>query len=305
MPFSQGARTRLSRIAEVTYGTTPSATPVYIQVPFNTHSLDLQKTRVQSNMITSDRMPSIDRHGQRSVSGDIAVEMRPADYDWLLEGALFGAFASDILNTGTTVNSYSIQDAALDISQFRTFEGMMVNTMAMSLAPNAMTMATFGLVGQDMAQAATAPVGSSYTAYSTNEPFDSFTGAITEGGTAIAIVNSLDFTLNNNLSTTSVLGSAISPQMQFGMSVLEGTMTVYYQDAALITKFLNETESALSIVMDDRVAGKNYTFLMPRIKINGASVPVGNPESRLLTIPFVALKDSVTGTQLRITRTTV
>jgi len=304
MPFSQGARTRLSYIAEATYGTTPSATPVYAQIPFNTHSLDLAKTRVQSNMITSDRMPSIDRHGQRSVSGDIAVEMRPADYDWLLEGALFGAFSSDILNTGTTVKSFSIQDAALDISQFRTFEGVMVNTMAMSLAPNAMTMATFGLVGQDMAQAAVAPTGSSYTAYSTNEPFDSFTGAITEGGTAIAIVNSLDFTLNNNLSTTSVLGSAVSPQMQFGMSVLEGTMTVYYQDAALITKFLNETESALSIVMDDRVAGKNYTFLMPRIKINGAAVPVANPESRLLTIPFVALKDSTTGTQLRITRTT-
>lgn len=305
MPFSQGARTRLSYIAEATYGTTPSATPVYAQIPFNTHSLDLQKTRVQSNMITSDRMPSIDRHGQRSVSGDIVVEMRPADYDWLLEGALFGAFASDILNTGTTVKSYSIQDAALDITQFRTFEGVMVNTMAMSLAPNSMTTATFGLMGQDMAQAATAPAGSSYTAYSTNEPFDSFSGTITEGGSAIAILNSLDFTLNNNLNPAYVLGSNITPQMEFGMSTLEGTMTLYYQDAVLITKFLNETESSLSVVMDDRVAGKNYTFLMPRIKINGAATPVGNPQSRLITVPFVALKDSSTGTQLRITRTTV
>jgi hypothetical protein len=304
MPFSQGARTRLSYIAEVTYGTTPSATPVYAQIPFNTHSLDLQKTRVQSNMITSDRMPSIDRHGQRSVSGDIVVEMRPADYDWLLEGALFGAFSSDILNTGTTVKSYSIQDAALDITQFRTFEGVMVNTMAMSLAPNSMTTATFGLMGQDMAQAATAPVGGTYTAYSTNEPFDSFSGTITEGGSAIAILNSLDFTLNNNLNSAYVLGSAISPQMEFGMSTLEGTMTLYYQDAVLIAKFLAETESSLSVVMDDRVAGKNYTFLMPRIKINGAAVPVGNPQSRLITVPFVALKDSSTGTQLRITRTT-
>jgi hypothetical protein len=304
MPFSQGARTRLSYIPEVTYGTTPSATPVYLQIPFNTHSLDLQKTRVQSNMITSDRMTSIDRHGQRSVSGDIVVEMRPADYDWLLEGALFGAFASDILNTGTTVKSYSIQDAALDITQFRTFEGVMVNTMAMSLAPNSMTTATFGLMGQDMAQAATAPVGSSYTAYSTNEPFDSFSGTISEGGSAIAILNSLDFTLNNNLNSAYVLGSALSPQMEFGVSTLEGTMTLYYQDAVLIGKFLAETESSLSVVMDDRVAGKNYTFLMPRIKINGAAVPVGNPQSRLITVPFVALKDSSTGTQLRITRTT-
>ena len=308
MPFSQGARTRLSYIAEVTYGTTPTATPTYLQIPFNTHSLDLQKTRVQSNMITSDRMPSIDRHGQRSVSGDIVVEMRPADYDWLLEGALFSTFAgagTNVLDTGTTVKSFSIQDAALDITQFRTFEGVMVNTMAMSLAPNSMTTATFGMIGQDMAQAATAPAGSSYTAYSTNEPFDSFSGTITEGGSAIAIVNSLDFTLNNNLNPAYILGSAITPQMEFGMSTLEGTMTLYYQDAVLIAKFLAETESSLSVVMDDRVAGKNYTFLMPRIKINGAAVPVGSPQSRLITVPFVALKDSSTGTQLRITRTTV
>jgi hypothetical protein len=304
MPFSQGARTRLSYIPEVTFGTTPSATPVYIQVPFNTHSLDLQKTRVQSNMITSDRMPSIDRHGQRATVGDVVVEMRPADYDWLLEGALFGAFSSDILNTGTTVKSYSIQDAALDITQFRTFEGSMVNSMAMSLKPNEMVMATFGIIGQDMAQAAVAPTGSSYTAYSTNEPFDSFSGTITEGGSAIALVSSIDFTLNNNLNQTYILGSAITPQMEFGMSTLEGTMTLYYQDAAMITKFLNETESSLSLVLDDRVAGKNYTLFMPRIKINGAAIPVANQQSRLITVPFVALKDSSTGTQFRITRTT-
>ena len=305
MAFSQGARTRLSQIAEVTYGCSVVSSPVYVQIPFNTHSLDLTTTRIQSSMITSDRMPSVDRHGQRSVSGDITVEMRPADYDWLLEGALFSAFASDILNTGTTVKSFSIQDAALDITQFRTFEGVMVNTMAMTLAPDALTTATFGLVGQDMAQAATAPAGSSYTAYSTNEPFDSFSGTISEGGSPIALVNSLDFTLNNNLSQTYVLGSNVTPQMEFGMSTLEGSMTIYYQDAALITKFLAETESSLSIVLDDRVAGKTYTLLMPRIKINGAAVPVGSPQSRLMTVPFVALKDSVTGTQLRITRTTV
>jgi hypothetical protein len=154
-------------------------------------------------------------------------------------------------------------------------------------------------------QAATAPAGSSYTAYSTNEPFDNFSGTITEGGSAIAIVSSLDFTLNNQLSPTYVLGSSVTPQMQFGMSTLEGTMTIYYENAAMITKFLNETESSLSIVLDDRVAGKTYTLLMPRIKINGAAVPVSSPESRLITVPFVALRDSSTATQFRITRTTV
>jgi hypothetical protein len=302
MPFAQGSRTQLAYVAESTYGTTP-ATPAMVSLPFVTHSVDLTKTRVQSAEITPDRMPRVDRHGQRTVTGDISVEMRPADYDFLLEDALFGSFTSNVLNTGTTVSSFTLEDGALDITQYRAFTGCMVNTMQMSIAPNQMTTATFGIIGKNMTQSAT-PLDASLTAASNNEPFDSFSGAISEGGSTIAYVNSIDFTLNNNLNPTFALGSVTTPQVEFGMSSLEGTMTVFYQDAALITKFLNETESSLSIVLDDRVGGLNYTLLMPRIKINGAAVPVASPASRLLTIPFVALRDSSTGTQLRITRTT-
>jgi hypothetical protein len=301
MPFAQGSRTQLAYISEVTYGTTP-ASPAMVSLPFVTHSVDLSKTRVQSAEITPDRMPRVDRHGQRTVSGDIAVEMRPADYDFLLEAALFGAFTTNVLNTGTTVKSFTLEDGALDITQYRAFTGCMVNTMQMSIAPNQMTTATFGVIGKNMTQGST-PLDAALTAASNNEPFDSFSGTITEGGSAIAYVNSIDFTLNNNLNPTFALGAVATPQMEFGMSSLEGTMTVFYQDAALITKFLNETESSLSIVLDDRVAGLNYTLLMPRIKINGAAVPVGSPTSRLVTVPFVALRDSSTGTQLRVTRT--
>lgn len=301
MPFAQGSRTQLAHVTEVTYGTTPT-TPAMISLPFVTHSVDLSKTRVQSAEITPDRMPRVDRHGQRTVTGDIAVEMRPGDYDFLLEAAMFETYAANILNTGTTVKSFTLEDGALDITQFRAFSGCMVNTMQMSIAPNQMTTATFGIIGKNMTQSAT-PLDATLTPASNNEPFDSFSGAIEEGGSPIAFVNAIDFTLNNNLNPTFALNDVATPQMEFGMSTLEGTMTVYYQDAALIDKFLNETESSLSIVLDDRVAGLNYTLLMPRIKINGAAVPVANPASRLLTIPFVALRDSSTGTQLRITRT--
>jgi hypothetical protein len=301
MPFAQGSRTQLAFVSEVTYGTTP-ATPSMVAVPFNTHSLDMTKQRVQSAEITPDRMPRVDRHGQRSVVGDIVVEMRPADHDWLLEGALFSTFATNVLNTGTAVRSFTIEDGALDLPQYRAFSGCMVNTMQISIAPNQMTTATFGIMGRNLTQATT-PLDAAIDAAGGFEPFDSYSGTITEAGTAIAYVNSIDFTLNNNLNPSFVLGANTTPQMEFGQSTLEGTMTVYYQDAALITKFLNETESSLSIILDDRVAGRNYTLLMPRIKINGAAVPVSSPQSRLLTVPFVALRDGTTGTQLRITRT--
>ena len=92
-------------------------------------------------------------------------------------------------------------------------------------------------------------------------------------------------------------------QMQFGNATVEGTLTAYYEDAALINKFLNETESVLSVTVDDPTGTNGYTFYMPRIKYNGANVPVANMQSRLIELPFVALKDDTAGYSLRLTRT--
>ena len=80
-------------------------------------------------------------------------------------------------------------------------------------------------------------------------------------------------------------------------------MTVYYEDAALINKFLAETESSIEVSIDDPTGANPYTFLFPKVKYNGASVPVQNPQSRLITLPFVSLYDGTEGTNLKLTRT--
>ena len=87
------------------------------------------------------------------------------------------------------------------------------------------------------------------------------------------------------------------------MAMVEGTLTAYYEDATLINKFLNETETSLSITLDDPTQSNGYTFIMPRVKYNGANTPVANPQSRFIEIPFVALYDEGTATMLRIIRT--
>ena len=64
-----------------------------------------------------------------------------------------------------------------------------------------------------------------------------------------------------------------------------------------------KTESSLSVQMDDGV--KRYTFLLPRIKYTGGTLSLENEQARLLTMPFEALRDSVTGTMLRLTKVTL
>ena len=303
MAFAQGSRSSLAYIAETAFGTTP-ASPTFAYLPFNTHSIDLSKDRVEGNEIQSDRMTRVDRHGNKQAGGSVEVDLRKADFDEFIESAFFSSFSTDVVKVGTTPKYFTIEDAAEDISQYRTFTGMAVSGMSVSIAPNQMVSTTFDMVGKDMTQAATtASTGGTPTAASSNQPFDSYSGTISDGGSAVSIVTSIDFSIQNSLAPTFVVGSDAAQSLEYGRAVVEGTMTVYYEDATLINKFLNETESTIEVSVDDPTGANSYTFLFPRVKYNGASVPVQNPQSRLITMPFVGLYDAVEATNIKLTRT--
>lgn len=303
MAFAQGSRSSLAYIAETAFGTTP-ATPTFANLPINSHSLDLTKDRVEGNEIQADRMPRVDRHGNKQATGSLEVDLRKGDFDELIESAFLNSYVTDVLKVGTTPKFFSMEDAANDISQFRLFTGLSVSSMNVSIAPNQMVTGSFDMVGKSMTQSgATGSTGGAPTASSTNAPFDSYSGTISDGGAGISIVTSIDFSLTNSFAPTFVVGSDSAQQLEFGRAVVEGTMTVYYEDETLINKFLNETESSISVTVNDPTGASAYTFDFPRVKYNGASVPLQNPQSRLITLPFVALYDTTENTNLKLTRT--
>ena len=308
MAFAQGSRSSLAFIEETAFGTTP-ATPILAYLPINSHSLDLTKDRVEGNEIQADRMPRVDRHGNVQAGGSIEVDLRKGDFDTLIESVMMNtwddspAALPDLIKVGTTQKFMTMEDAAADINQFRLFSGLSASSMNVSIAPNQMVSTTFDMVGKTMVQAtATGSTGGAPTASSANAPFDSYSGTITDGGTGIAIVTSIDFSVTNSFAPTFVVGSSAAQSLEFGRAVVEGTMTVYYEDAALINKFLNETESAIVVNVNDPTGASEYTFTFPRVKYNGASVPLQNPQSRLITLPFVALYDTTLNTNLMINR---
>jgi hypothetical protein len=300
MAFAQGSRSSLSYIVESTFGTTPAGN--FTNLPFSTHSLNLTKDRVAGNDIQADRMPRVDRHGNRQVSGDIVADLRDADYDPLLEAAMLGAFSTDVLKVGTTPKFFSMEDYAADIDQARLFTGMTVNTLGVSLAPNQMVTGTFGMVGKDMTISGTEKT---QDAASGAAPYDAYSGDLKiadNGGVlaASAIVTGLDFTVTNSFAPTFVIGDDAAPSLEYGRAEVEGTLTAYFEDAALINRFLNETETALEASVGD---GTNtLTFLFPRIKVNSADVGVDGPTSRIVNISFVALYDTTEASNLVITR---
>ena len=114
----------------------------------------------------------------------------------------------------------------------------------------------------------------------------------------------MDFTLSNGIEPQFVIGSDSVACLPYGRATVEGTLTTFYEDDALINRFLDETESAISVSVNDPSGSNEYTFFFPRIKINGASVPVGGEGIRLIEIPFVALYDATEDTNISITRPT-
>lgn len=383
MAFSQGSRSGLSYMTEVTFGVTPGS-PAFVQLPYNTSSLNMTKDRVSGNEIQPDRMLRVDRHGNRQAGGDIVVDLRKADFDPFLESAFMSTFADSAtiatatatssagtatltfttqtippfpvgsaitvtgvtpagfngvftvtactatsvsyvnatagpqsvagtiknraLKIGTTAKSFSIEDAANDVTQFRLFTGMTVNSLAISIKPNSMISTTFGMVGKDMTISASS-VDASKTASSTNQPFDAYSGVMaignasaTSGLTSVATITGIDFTVSNALAATFVVGSATTPQLEFGMATVEGTITAYFEDATLINRFINETASAFQVTVNDPSGASNYTFHFPNVKINGADVPVDGPTSRFVTLPFVALYDTAEDSSIEVIR---
>jgi hypothetical protein len=307
MAFAQGSRSSLSYIVESTFGTTPAGN--FTNLPFNTHSLNLTRDRVAGNEIQADRMTRVDRHGNTQVGGDIVVDLRDGDFDTFLESAMLStwdtspASAPDELKVGTTPKFFSIEDYAADIDQARLFTGCTVSSMAISMAPNQMVTTTFGIVGSDMSISATQKT---QDAASSAQPFDAYSGDLAIGNvgssSSAAIITAIDFTLDNSFSPTFVIGSSSAPSLEYGMAQIEGTFTAYFEDDALINRFLNEVESELVITVNDPSAANEYEFMFPRIKVNSADVGVDGPLSRLITMSFVGLYDSTEGTNFKISR---
>ena len=304
MAFAQGSRSSLSYIVESTFGTTPAGN--FTTLPFTSHSLNLTKDIMEGNDIQADRMPRVNRQGNRQTSGDIAVDLRRGDFDPLLEAAMLSTWSTNVLKVGTTPKFFSIEDYASDIDQARLFTGMTVSTLGISMAPNQMVATTFGMVGKDMSITQTQKT---LTASSTNAPFDAYSGSIGIGAigtgtpSSVAVVTGIDFTLENSYAPTFVIGSDSAPSLEYGRAEVSGTISAYFEDAALINRFLNETETGVQVIVNDPTGSNPYTFKFPRCKINSADVGVDGPTSRIVSMEFVGLYDTGEASNMEITRT--
>lgn len=297
MAFATGSRHELSFIAETVFGTTPG-TPAMSRLRNTGTTLNVNKETFQSGEIRADRQITDERHGTRRVAGDVTFELSYGAFDSFLESALFGTWATNILKAGVTQKSFTMERRFLDVAQYLKFTGCVVNTMSLDIQPSRMVTGSFGIIGKDGTLSGTS-LGVP-TDVNTSAPFDAFTGAITEGGAAIASVTALSLSLDNQIEPTFVIGSAVTPQLVYGRSNLTGRVSAFFENATMFNKFINETESAIQVTLDG-VAG-DLVILVPRVKYTGGEIAMNGERGIMLNMPFQALLDGTTGTNLQLTR---
>jgi len=303
MSFASGSSHGLRYIAEDEWGTTPSPDPAMISLRHTSCAVALTKDGFQSNELRSDRQITDFRHGVIRVQGDIGIEFSYGEYDPFLEGALFGTWSDNVLKAGKVRKSYTLERAFTDITQFGVFTGCMVNSLSLSIPANAMVTGSFGFIGKG-ASYGTDPLKAEPTESQTGSPFDSFTGEIHEGGTEaghkIATVTSIDISVENGLEPAFVVGSNVAAELPHGRCNVTGSVSCYFEDMAMLNKFINETESEITLKLGG--ATSSYTLFLPRIKYTGGDNPASGEGPLMLNMPFQALYDSSAVTAFQITR---
>lgn len=210
-----------------------------------------------------------------------------------------------ILKAGTVRRSFTVERFFGDIltidKPYHRFTGVEFNTLALAISANAMITGTLGVLGQNMTTDTAIVAGATYAAPTTTSPLDSFTGTLNEAGTPIAVITEIQLNVENGLEARFVVGSKASIRPSIGRSNCSGQITAYFENSLLLDKFINETESNIVFELPDG-AGNKYIFTLPRIKYNGGQPDVEGEGPITLNMPFQALLNAATSTNIQIER---
>lgn len=309
--MANGSRHSMRYVAEASYGATPAA-PAFKPIRHTGTTLALSKESLQSEEIRDDRQIADFRHGARQTGGDINLELSYGSFDDLLEAVLLGTWevdgggsGIDRLKAGVLRRSFTVERFFGDIltadRPYHRFTGVEFNTLGLAINANAMITGTMGVIGKGFATDTAIISGATYGAPTTTSPLDSFTGVLEEAGVPIAVITEIQLNVENGLEARFVVGSKDTIRPSIGRSNVSGTITAYFEDSLLLDKFVNETESSIKLELPD-AQGNKYTITLPRIKYNGGQPDVEGEGPITLSMPFQALLDSTTATNIIIDR---
>lgn len=298
--IANASRHSLSYVAEVIAGVTPD-NPQMKALRHTSCGLALSRDSFLSEEKRQDRQITDVRTGTNQISGPIGFEPSLGNFDDFFEGCLAGTWENNELKCGIEERSFTIERGFNDIGQYTRYTGCYLNRMSLSLQPNAMVTGSFDIIGMDAANA-DEPLAAAPEPPKATRQFDSYTGQLKEGDKIIAVVTGIELTLDNGIQPQFVLFQRSAPLVAWGRSNVSGTMTAFFENTDLIGKFLDETPTSLEFTLESLEGAGSYTFILPNIRYTGADNPMDAEGPISISMPFQAVLDEETGTNMIIRR---
>ena len=289
-------------IAESTWGTTPASALTNLRI--TSESWDDTKGVVESAEIISDRQLRDVIEVERGSGGEVSFELSYGTLDPFLEAAYCSAFASDVLENGTTKKSFTFEKQWTDLSsKFQAFKGCRIDTLNLDFSLGQVITGSFSGIGKKGLHAGSSVGTGSASAANTNPVISTIdiTG-VNEASVDLTGVTGFTMQIQNNLRRQGELGNVDAFGIGYGQFRASGTLTQYFADATLIAKYEGHTESDIDITVTDE-DGNLYTFTFPAIKYTVANVPTGGTsQDAVATLNWVAIMDSSTSKTATVTR---
>lgn len=289
-----------SIIAETVFGTTPTTTATRYELPLGADAalLTAAATTIASQTKRPNRASNGSRRAMINPEGSFDIRFqRHAFMDILLQSALSGTFATNVLKAGTTDSSFSVIHR-LAPDMYKVFAGMMVNGFSISTTGNDEVKSSWNLMGASMINSATDNALAVTSITGTTEFIASEVQSITVAGQTLAVAQ-IDFETNLDRTRRPVLGS--NTGLAFGVNGLrDTTITVRaYRESLAIDAAI--TGAAQAVSFDVGTTGGGYRFQAPAAY---GDIPVDSMSdgSAFVTITFKPGYDATAGTDLVITR---
>jgi hypothetical protein len=311
--------TAFDGLLEMAMSSVFAAVPVHAAVNLQMTALTKKITRATGSWITDGYLPGHEaviagftngtNNGAKKIVGVTATDLTlAADTVGLVDEATLAGRTVTVTGkqckTGTTIKSASIERAFTDINQFLMFTGCVVDKFSLDIKPGEIIKAQWDFLGKDMIRASVTGA-TAVTPAATSSPFDAYNVVIRENDILSTNISGMTIELDNGRSTKGVVGSNTVKEVFEGTCNAKGTVTMFFADGTMLDKFLAETPSSLDVKLLDPNGVDFHHIRLPKVKFNGSDI--NNPKEGpvVVTVPYQALLDTVSGTNILYQRSNV
>lgn len=289
---------------ETVQGTTP-ATPAFSKITVSEGEFNLETAQINSEMKNANRAAKQGAVGLKSGSGSMNFEvLRSTAFENLLESVLSNTFVTNVLKGGRADSSYTIA-RRMTATDSQIFVGNIGSAFTLEASRGEMVTGSleFTFMDKNIGTTAAIVTGSTFPAVTLGSPISGNDVTVTISGMTGVKYRSLSLSVNQAREILGMLGSNTPAGVGTDGS-RETTLSVEaYREGMVWDSTFNGSNSTFDVTITLGAGANGYSIRLPKCT---ASFPQDSSDgaSALVTIEFVATDDTVSGTEIIVTKLT-